>query len=76
MKNIVRYSDVPHAHSLIIDNFNRFTGSSVYVERVDFQSVYRVVKRQGLRVHEMFFIDEREANKYFSQLMAEKEELF
>lgn len=75
---ITRYSEVSRTHALVIDNFNSATDCCVYVERILFNPVYRVVKRSrnGRFVHECFTLSLDEANKYFSQLMAEKLELF
>lgn len=78
-KSIKKYSEISRSHSVLIDNFNPFTDSTVVCERIDFLPVYRVFKRNrsnGRLVHEKFFLDSSLAFVYWSDLMSEKLELF
>lgn len=78
MSEIKRYSEVSQSHSILIDNYNPDTDSLVFIDRVELIPFFRVCKRsrQNNFFHEKFFLDELSANKYFSQLMGEKLELF
>lgn len=76
---IKRYSDVSRSHSIIIDGFNPHTNSVVLLEKVVFMPLYRIFRRDlsDNRIYgERFTMDPVEANKYWSQLCAEKEYLF
>lgn len=81
MKELKRYSDISHAHTVIIDNYNEFTNTVNIVERIDFLPIYRVFKRNNPRespkvIHERYFQRSEDAFKYWSELMREKMELF
>ena len=81
MKELKRYSEIPRAHTLLIDNYNEFTDTVNIVERIDFLPVYRVFKRNKPSeppqvIHEKYFQCSEDAFKYWSELMKEKLELF
>lgn len=76
---IKRYSDISHSHIIVIDGHNPHTRSSVVLEKVEFVPVYRIFRRDLDTTQifgERFTMDPVEANKYWSQLMGEKEYLF
>lgn len=78
---IKRYSEISRSHTLLIDNYNEFTGTVNVVERIDFLPIYRVFKRSSVRspekiFHEIYFQKAEYAFRYWSDLMKEKQELF
>lgn len=76
---ISRYSEVSRSHQIVIDGFNPHTNSSVILEKIKFVPVYRIFCRDlstNQICGEKFTLDSVEANKYYSQLCAEKEFLF
>lgn len=77
---VTRYSQLPVEVSLVIDNFNPSTHRELCVWRHRILDFYRVTSRDVLSGktsdHECYFLSVSEANKYWSQLMAEKEYLF
>lgn len=79
VSEIKKYSEISRSHSLIIDNFNSFTNCNVVCERIDFIPVYRVFKRDVFnpsRLHEKYFLSSSAAFSYWSDLMAEKLDIF
>lgn len=79
MHEIKRYSQISRDTKIIIDNYNCHTDNFCILEKVTFIPVYRVFGRNksNLRiVGEKYFLDEVDANKYWSQLVGEKEYLF
>lgn len=78
---IKKYSQIPHFHIVLIDNYNEFTNSVNIVEKIEFAPVFRVFKRSKPSespkvIHEKYFLSSEEAFKYWSDLMKEKTELF
>ena len=79
MHEIKRYSQISTDTKVIIDNYNCHTDNLCIVEKMDFFSVYRVFGRNkttGKIVGEKYFLNEVDANKYWSCLVGEKEYLF
>lgn len=79
MHEIKRYSQVSRDTKILIDNYNVHTDNLCILEKVTFFPVYRVfgLNKSNLRtVGEKYFLDVVDANKYWSQLVGEKEYLF
>lgn len=79
MHEIKRYSQISFDTHIIIDNYNCHTDNVCILEKMIFIPVYHVFGRNkstGKAVGEKFFLCDVDANKYWSQLVSEKEYLF
>ena len=79
MREIKRYSQISRDTSIVIDNYNCHTDNLCILEKVVFLPVYRVFGRNKTNskiVGEKYFLSVSDANKYWSQLVGEKEYLF
>ena len=79
MTDIKRYSQISFDSKIIIDNYNCHTNNICILEKIVFLPVYHVFgrnKSSGKAVGDKYFLNEVDANKYWSQLCGEKEYLF
>lgn len=79
MHEIKRYSEISSDTKIVIDNYNCHTDNICILEKVIFIPVYHVFGRNKSTnkiVGEKYFLGNVDANKYWSQLVGEKEYLF
>lgn len=79
MKNITKMSEVSRSEKIIIDNYNESVGMKCICTKIQLIPFYRVYFSPVFGVgsyDEKYFLDEKEANKYFSELMRARGGLF
>lgn len=79
MHEITSYKQISRDTKIVIDNYNVHTDNLCILEKITFIPVYRVFGRNKSNsrvLGEKYFLDVVDANKYWCQLVGEKEYLF